>query len=389
MIQIFWNLITSLKNVRFEEPVKLQLLAAVLALFVINVFSWLLWLYRRPQKTFGSKYRLFGVYKLWFLLTAVLAILICAWAMPYVTQGNLVVKRGKVDVVFIVDSSASSLLQDTGLARIEIASREISKLTAHKILREGDSAALFLLGLGGIRLLPMTSDLDSFSSEVSKIGIPSDLYSSGVYWDSNLGSTLKKVYTSLDRQDMFAEFKRKEPKNWVPKVRDNRIVVLLSDGDFFNYGDKRKEDIPNKSPSKFEEEDRKFVARQIKEFKNRGLKIYPIGIGTRTGAPIISILENYKRIDEYDPVLEKDLEGQYSRLNASNLDYLRSATGAERLFLMESSNADASDFLRTVIDSHRSTTIESGMSLDREELWMHFVVAALGLLLLAGIITRF
>ena len=380
-MEIIFNFLNSLKNVRFEEPVKLQLLAAALALFVLNIIFWLLWLYRRPKITFGSRYRLFGVYKFWFLLTAVLALLICAWAMPYVVQGNLVVKRGNVETIFVIDSSGSFLLQDTGLARIEIASREVSKLRAHNILRDGDSAALFLLGIGGIRLLPLTSDLSSFTTEVSKIGLPSDLFSSGVYWDSNLGSTLKKVYSSLDRQDMFAEFRRNEPKNWTPKVKDNRIVILISDGDFFNYIDGEDAEL--------QEKDKKDLTEAIKEFRKRGLKIYPIGIGTRYGARMVDILKNYKKGEEYDPRWEKDLDGQHSRLNAGNLDYLRSATGAERLFLMESSNADATDFLRTVIDSHRSMTIEPGMSSNKEPLFYHFVVAALGLLLLGVISTKF
>lgn len=368
-------------SINFIEPVMLQLLAVPLALFVIAITFWLLWLYRRPKTTYGSRYPLVGRFKFWLSLIIAMALLVLALARPYVKEGSLIVKRGNAEVIFIVDYSASMFLKDTGLARIDIASRELKKLPAFEILKEGDRAALFILGLSGVRYLPLTSDLSSFVAEVSKLGVPNVLYGTNVYWGSNIGSTFEKVYNSLDRQDAFVIFKGKEPpKGWRAEVKSNRLVVFIGDGDYFNYDDSEKE---------FEKIDKDYFEAGLSEFRRRGLKIYPIGIGTRTGGKMPDILKGYIKDKEYDPKLEVDLAGQESRLNAYTLEYMRNATGAEKLLLMENSDADASGFLKTVIDSHRNMLIEPSLSQEKEELWLYFVLAALSVFLIGMFITKF
>lgn len=367
------------KNINFAEPDKLQLLAVPLAFFILTFVTWLLWLYRRPQRTYGSRYPIFGSFTVWFFLTVALVFLISAWARPFVSTGNLIVKRGNIEAIFIVDYSSSMLLKDTGMARIDIASRELMKLPAFEILKEGDRAALFVLGVKGVRYLPLTSDLSSFVGEVSKLGLPATLIGSNIYWGSDVGGTLERVYTSLDRQDAFPEFKGKEaPEGWRAEIKPNRLVVFIGDGDYFNYN--------NEEEAKFEADDKKYFEAGLNEFRKRGLKIYPVGIGTRTGAKMLNILKDYKVGLEYDPKLLEDLKGQESRLNVYNLEYMRNATGAGKLFLMENAGTDASNFLKTVFDSHRSTSIEPGMSQEKEELWFYFLVAAI-LVSVAGVIT--
>lgn len=373
---ILEKILSLLNNIRFAEPVRLQLLTVALALFIFNFIAWLVWLYRRPQRTYGSRYRLFGGFLAWSFLIAALALLIAAWARPFIRAGNLIVKRGNIEVIFIVDYSSSMLLKDTGLARIDIASRELMKLPAFEILRDGDRAALFVLGLKGVRYLPLTNDLSNFVGEVSKLGLPTTLLGSNIHWGSDVGGTLERVYTSLDRQDAFPEFKGKDPpKGWRPEIKQNRLVVFLGDGDYFNYNDEKE--------AKFEVDDKKYFEAGLNEFRKRGLKIYPVGIGTQTGGKVIDILKDYKVGLEYDPKLEEDLKGQESRLNVYNLEYMRNATGAGNIFLMENTSADASGFLKTVIDGHRNISIEPGVNQEKEELWLYFTLAALVFIALA------
>ena len=137
-----------------------------------------------------------------------------------------------IEVVFIVDSSASMLLKDTGWARIDLAVREINKLLVTEILKEGDRASCFILGLTGVIGVPLTKDLNTFALEISKLGRPKTLEGNNIYWGSNAGSALTVLYTSLDRWDMFAEFKGEEPKDWQPKIRRNRLAIIFTDGDF-------------------------------------------------------------------------------------------------------------------------------------------------------------
>ena len=366
-----------LRSINFSEPDKLQLLAVPLALFILVSIFWPLWLYRRPKKTYGSRYPFFGSFVGWSFLTVCLACLIIVLAKPFLAAGNVIVERGNVEVIFIVDYSSSMLLKDTGMARIDIASREMTKLLSFGILRKGDKAALFVLGLKGMRYLPLTSDLDNFGEEVSKLGLPANLMGSNIYWGSDIGATLEKVYTSLDRQDAFFKFKGKDPPpSWRPEIKQNRLVVFIGDGDYFNYENDEKE---------IEEDDKKYFESGLNEFRKRGLKIYPIGIGTRAGAKVIDILKDYKVESEYDSKLVEDLEGQYSRLSAYSLEYMRNATGAEKLFLMENSDADASDFLRTVINNpiYRSISVEPGINQEKQELWLYFTFLALGFMGLA------
>lgn len=382
MIEQIPNLFLSIQNIKFAEPVKLQLLAVPLAFFILSIILWLFWLYRRPNKTYGSSYPILGRFKFWIANILFLALLIGVWARPYINKGSLIVKRGNAEVIFLVDYSASMLLKDTGISRIDIASRELLKLPALQILKEGDRAALYILGLQGVRFLPLTSDLSSFVSEVSKLGIPDNLLASNIYWGSDIGSALERVYTSLDRQDAFVTFKGKNPSpGWRPEIKSNRLVVFIGDGDYFNYDDPKEKE--------FEKEDKEHFEAGLNEFRKRGLKIYPIGIGTRSGGKVISILDNFKRESEYDPKLEEDLKGQESRLNAYHLEYMRNATGADRLFLIENLNADASSFLKTVIDGHRNISIDPGITPERQEVWKYFAILALGVFILGALITKF
>ena len=71
------------------------------------------------------------------------------------------------------------------------------------------------------------------------------------------------------------------------------------------------------------------------EFRRRGLAIYPVGIGSRTGVNVDSVLTDYIRGVDYDETLEADLEGQRTRLGLDGIAMLEQRTGG-RSFIVDS-----------------------------------------------------
>ncbi|MBI2062606.1 MAG: VWA domain-containing protein [Candidatus Yanofskybacteria bacterium] len=374
------DLVQLWKNLYFVEPDKLQLLWVVAALFLLGVIVWIFKLYHQSARTYGSKYPFLGTMKFWFALIAVLFLCVVVYAQPFLAKSSVVIRRGSAQIIFVVDYSASMFLKDTGQARIDVAGREIMKAVLDGIIKEGDRAAIFIFGKIVSPRIFLTRDLNGFASEVDKIGRPDTLLFNDLYWGSSIGTTLQKVYQSLDRQDMIAEF-HKESKDWQPRSRQDRLVVVLSDGDFFNYGD----DEEAKAKMQLEV---KILSKTLGEFKKRGLSVYSVGIGTRFGARLTDILKDYKNGFEYDPELGEELKGQISRLNISNLNYLAAATGG-KVFALENSNNNASEFIKSALDRHRSMLIEPIVEQKRQELWLPILLMALATFLMGTVITKF
>ena len=114
------------------------------------------------------------------------------------------------------------------------------------------------------------------------------------------------------------------------------------------------------------------------EFQRRGLKIYPIGIGTRTGVDLPDVLLDYAKGIDYDDALEAELEGLRTQLNTDTLSFLEQRSGG-RQFIIDSSEVSASSFLKDVIDSHRSISFELVADDETQEIWQY----VLGLAILA------
>lgn len=368
------------QNIHFAEPEKLQLLYVAAALFFVTVVAWLIKLFLRPKRTHGSRYPFLGTMKFWLSLSVALSLSILAYALPFSSKGHTAFSRGNVEVVFIVDYSASFFLKDTGQSRIDIAAREIVKSLSGGIIKEGDRAAILIFGKMVSPRLFLTRDLGALATEADKIGRPINLLNNDLFWGTAIATTLKRLNEVLDRQDMFAEL-HEESKNWRPKPKQNRIVIIFSDGDFFNYsgeeGGRERAELEKNN-----------LETELQELKKRNIPVYSVGIGTRSGAGLIDILRDYKKGAEYDPVLEEELRDQVSRLNTANLDHIATITGG-RSFFVENFRSDAGGFIRASVDKHRSTFVESAPGEEKEELWLYFLLVAL-LVFIAGMgITKF
>jgi len=314
------------------------------------------------------------------MLSFVTVLCVIAYARPFLAKGKVITTRGGAEVVFVVDYSASMFLKDSGMARIDIVAREIKKTLSGGIIREGDRVAIIIFGKIVSPRIFLTRDLNIIATEADKIGRPINLLYNDLFWGTSVATAFKRVKEMLDRQDMFAEM-HKESENWKPRPRQNRLVIFFSDGDFFNKG----LDVIEKERVAIE---KKNLEINLSDLKKRGVPVYAVGIGTRSNTQLLEILDDYKRGEEYSLELENELRFQFSRLNMDNMEYIASFTGA-RSFSIENFRHDASGFIKTSIEKHRSVFVQGVSGQEKQELWAVCLVGALMIFIFGLQITRF
>lgn len=378
-------------SLHFLEPVYLILLGPVVLLFIFWIVITAVKLVKRPTRTYGSKYPLIGKIKLWGLFAIpTLALMVLAMAKPALDQSHFKPSRGDIEVILVVDRSISMRADDTKPSRLEIAKREA--LNIESFLVEGDRAALFIFGKESYRKIYLSKRFENTFDRLTKVSFPESLAGDGLIWDSDFASMLENIYQSMDRQDMGAE--GYSGKNYMPKKRTNRIVVIFSDGE-----DQIKTDKPT-YPDEVQLRNRyiKRLNGALAEFKKRGLKIYPVGIGTQKGVEWISLLKGYEvggyktgdgsiyyDAGDYNEELLKEWKGKFTRLDKENLIFLSRSTGAEvgnRIWSVENSSTTVGDYLRQAIDSNRRTMLEFSQDEGNQGLWQYFLLSAVGILTL-------
>ena len=351
-------------SVEFANPEYLMVvpIAALLLLFGLSVFAFRLTL--RPARTHGSTYPLVGHIKFWFFLILTLALVSTAAARPFWNYGASSFKRGDIDVAVAIDGSASMWVKDLGsLSRLEVAVREIMKLYDEEILTEGDRVALFVFGTTAVRKVHLSSNAERFIDQVGRIAPPESLSGDAFPWDSDVVSVFEHVYASLDNQDRFEAGE----EDWAPERRTDRLVILLTDGDFAANPDQMSR-----------------LDQALGEFQRRGLVVYTVGVGSPIGTDLDRVLEDYVPGIDYDATLVADLEGVRTRLTTEGLSMLESRTGG-RSFVIDSLGISAAPFLRNAIDSRRSISFQLLPADDKQEIWqwvlalavLTFVVAVL------------
>ncbi len=349
------------ESVEFANPEYLAIvpLAGLLLVFGLLVFA--LRLQLRPARTEGSKYPFFGHIKFWFLAIVALALVAVAAARPFWVYGGQTFRRGDVDVVVAIDASASMWVKDLGPSRLELAVREALGLYTQDVLTPGDRTAVYVWGTTTLRRAHMASNAERFIEEVGRIAPPVSLTGDAFPWDSDIATAFESIYLSLDNQDRFES----GDDDWLPEERNDRVLLLFTDGDFL-----------------IDAEQMSRLDTALAEFRRRGLVIYTIGIGSRTGTNVDSVLIDYVRGIDYDETLEQDLAGLRTQLGFEGINMVEQRTGG-RSVIIDSPQVDAATFLRNVIDSHRSVSFELVPSDDQQEIWQWFVMLAIIVFVLA------
>lgn len=368
-------------NVKFLEPVFLPLLIPLAVLFVLWVIAALIKISSRPDATYGSKYPLIGRIKLWglFVLPAG-ALMVLALAKPYLPQNSFSMTRGNVEVILVIDRSISMRATDISGSRLEAAKREA--MAIESMLHDGDKAALFVFGRESHPKIRLTEKRETVLKRVSRISFPKNIKGDALVWDSDFAGMLQNIYFSMDRQDAYNE--GYSGKRYVPKYRTNRIVILMSDGE----DQLRNDGI--RGVEKYKKEYIPRLNRALTEFKRRGLKLYPLGIGTAKGSIWLSLLNGYKPEEDYPKTLLESWKGQVTRLDKENLSFLARMTGVQLSgysWTVETGSASAKSYLSSIINSNRKELINFESSGDSEpRLWQYLLLASVAMLIL-GIIS--
>ena len=347
--------------VEFENPEFLMAAPIALLLALVGLAVFLLRVMLRPARTHGSSYPLIGPIKFWFFALLVLVAVAAAAARPYWVFGGRTFKRGDVDVAIVIDGSASMWVTDLGPPRLELAVREALNLYTEEILTPGDRTALFVFGTTAVRKAHMSSDADRFIEQLGRVAPPATLSGDAFPWDSDIASAFEHVYQSMDNQDRFES----GDEEWTPERRSDRLVILFTDGDYFGT--------------------REQLARldaALSEFQRRGLIVYPVGIGSRTGTNLDDVLQDYVRGIDYDESLAADLDGVRTRLDTDGLAMLEQRTGGSS-FVIESYGVSSAPFLRNAVSAHRSISFQLLPAEDKQEIWQWMLAFAVAVFVLA------
>jgi Ca-activated chloride channel family protein len=250
----------------------LWLLTLVPVFAGLAVLAW--WLRRRITRRFGEpaivRDLVAGRSGPWRAVRGVLFVLaltltILALAGPqYGSRTRTLNKRG-IDVVLALDFSESMLARDVKPNRIERAKGEISRF-----LEELAGDRLGLVAFAGDTMeFPMTVDYSAIRLFLRDLG-PKDMPVGG----TALGRALIASKRLLERSE-------RDTKQLDPKERPSRVVLLLTDG----------------------EDHQGQPLKAARKLAKAGIKVYTVGIGSRTGEPIPTYSDDgtwtgYKRNDE-------------------------------------------------------------------------------------------
>ena len=338
-------------QVKFLNPQYLDLIYIFVIISFLGLTVLIVSYLNRVRKSIGSRHSIVRKLKFWSFVSLATISAIIALSRPYLPKGSVEIKKGDIEVVVLLDNSASMWVKDILPSRIDIATREITNLYSYGVLREGDRAALVLFGMSSTKRLRLSRDLDLFAREVSRIGRPKSLTGSISSWGSDVPLVLEDTYSFLDKQDSGGR------PSWRPIQKSNRIVLLFGDGDY-------------------QLDDKERIAKALAEFKTRGLKIFTIGIGSKKTTRLDSVLNDYNKGVEYDQKLADDIKDQVTSLNPVTLDLLARNTGG-RMMTIEDEGANAEQFLADAINTHRSSTIGAEYADVRVEFWHEFIYLAL------------
>ena len=142
------------------------------------------------------------------------------------------------------------------------------------------------------------------------------------------------------------------------------------------------------------------------EFRRRGLKIYPVGIGTANGVKWFSLLRGYKKDATYhdeegnswvegfdyneENLIKQGWQDSISRIDKENLTFLARSSGnpiGNHIWTIENNATTVKNYLSLAINSNRRTLFEFGQKENDQDLWQYLLVSAV-IILAMGILSH-
>ena len=341
-----------LGDIRFVNPEYFLLFIISAVLFVCSLTALFFYLYVRPQRTRGSKYRRSGKTIFWTLLIVSTLFAVIAAARPVTTFTTERYVQGPVDTIFVIDISSSMWVDDVEPSRLEVAGKEVLNMIRSGIFRDGDRVSLIVFGAKASTRAYLTGYVDFFTREVADLGLPNFLTKDRFPWDSDISAVLREIYISADLLDKI----QSGDENWQPEKKLNRLAIVFTDGDF-----------------DLDENQRSEVNNSMSELLFRGITVYSVGVGTRTGMNLLSFINRKMEGDQYVmKAIANELAGVITKLGIVNVSTLVSGARGEYT-IIDDGNATAEDFLRRAVNLHRLNETETIFDEDRNELWFYFL----------------
>jgi Ca-activated chloride channel family protein len=251
--------------------------------------------------------------------------------------------------VLVVDYSKSMLAKDVYPSRSERLAAELRRFL-DEAERRGDQVGVVVFA-GAARGLPVSRDTRVLKLYLDKAD-PHTENPGG----TAIGKALKLALQYLVDARKAGQTKAQEAAGEAPPVEADQVIILLTDG----------EDTSSRP------------TEMAAEAARLGVRIYTVGIGSKSGEPIPKFDENGQPSG-----YQTDDKGNYlmTRVDEDTLKKLAEATGGQYVLVEpERFGLDAvSEWIRDLTRGQRADTV----TLDREEGYPFLVVPALLLLALS------
>lgn len=316
---------------RFEDPIYLWLLWLIPLLALVRLFVW-----RRRKgklKKFGdpalvkelmpdvSKYR--PAVKFW-LMNAVLAVLIIMLARPQMGAKISHEKRNGIEAIICMDISNSMLAEDVAPSRLDKSKMLVENMVDHFT---NDKIGLVVFAGDAFIQLPITSDYVSAKMFLQNID-PSLIQTQG----TDIGRAITVAMHSFTKQDNVG-----------------RAIIVITDGEDHEGG----------------------AEEAAAAAKKQGINVFILGVGSPKGAPIPLGDGNYM----------KDASGQ-TVMSALNEQMCREiAKAGSGTYIHVDNTSDAQEQLNDQITKLQKGDTDSVIYSEYNEQFQAFAVLALLLLI--------
>ena len=268
---------------------------------------------------------------LWLMALALMTI---AMARPQWGETRQNVTQKGVQVMVVLDTSKSMLVEDVKPDRLTRAKMDISELMNRL---NGDEVGLTVFSGASFTLFPLTSDYNTARSFLD-IAQPGIVSRPGTF----IGDAIRTALLGFDAART-----------------SQKVIVLMTDG----------------------EDDQAAMDAAAREAADAGAMIYTVGFGSNSGDVIPEYDEQGRNIG-----VKKDRSGQtvVSALNEEALRNIASITGGQ--YYPATTNGSELDALAADLDRLQKGDIQQHESVTRHEQYLWFLVPALLLLVSAELI---
>jgi Ca-activated chloride channel homolog len=323
-------------------------------LFFVLAFLAPLWLFyfftkRNTRKRLGTGsplQKISHLHSLWrdgsrfVLINLALVALVLALAHPQLIREKQVGQPERMDVVILLDNSASMRAEDVPPSRLERALEIVGRFARNKPLQ--DRIGLVSFASGSLILSYLTEDTSNILYYLNYLKDDSS-FNSG----TNIGRAIQNGFAVLSRDTELR-----------PEVaRKKRLFILISDGE--DHGDE--------------------LESAVRDATRHGIRVHTIGIGSAEGAPIPIGRENGTVRYVEDAKGNRIL----TRFDERTLRWIAETTGgtAHRSF----TGQELEGFFAAIVKQERK--IEGFKKVvEYEDVYRRFLLAAFGLLLVGMLV---